>query len=105
MDVPISGIPEKEPLPFLSVDILNFGISSTIANRMTDILINVMIPSRNLASRTRPLVLGVWNPTTATRVMMVLGMTRLNTEQQVSGGNNRKVYRSRSFVVQQLDLL
>uniref|UniRef100_A0A914RRL9 Uncharacterized protein n=1 Tax=Parascaris equorum TaxID=6256 RepID=A0A914RRL9_PAREQ len=46
----MSGMPEKEPRPLLVLDILNLGISSTIANRITLMLIKVIIPSLNFAS-------------------------------------------------------
>lgn len=43
-------MPENDPRPFRELDMLNFGISSTIASSITLILINVIIPSRNFAS-------------------------------------------------------
>lgn len=78
--LPISGIPEKDPRDFLLPDILNLGMSSTIATTIVDIDMSVMIPSLNLASLTRALVDGVWKPTTATTAIIPLGITRLNTE-------------------------
>lgn len=48
--LPINGMPENEPRPLRELEMLNFGMSSTIASNMTLILISVIIPRRNFAS-------------------------------------------------------